>query len=135
MIVHGRLHTEEWTGENGLRTSLVLEASALGHDLTRGRTVFGRTVRVGGPDAGSTGGEGDARTAAAQALSRPDPWATDGAGTGLDVVDDPDDAGADDDRDAGDDGDAGDDADDDAEGDPDEERAGAREAGAAVLTP
>ncbi|MBX9246848.1 single-stranded DNA-binding protein [Actinotalea ferrariae] len=128
MIVHGRLHTEEWTGENGPRTSLVLEASALGHDLTRGRTVFGRTVRVSGSDAEPTGGEGDARAAAAQALSTPDPWATDGAGAGLDVADDPDDP---------DHGDADDDvdADGDAEGDLDEEGAQAYEAGSAVLTP
>ncbi len=34
IIVTGRLKTEEWQGEGGTRSGLVLEASALGHDLT-----------------------------------------------------------------------------------------------------
>lgn len=46
VIVHGKLRTEEWQGENGPRTGLVLEAHALGHDLTRGRSEFVRTVYV-----------------------------------------------------------------------------------------
>lgn len=47
VVVYGKLHTEEWQGENGSRTGMVVEASALGHDLTRGRSVFARTVHVG----------------------------------------------------------------------------------------
>lgn len=46
IIVTGRLRTEEWQGENGTRSSLVLEASALGHDLTRGRSTFVKTTHV-----------------------------------------------------------------------------------------
>lgn len=46
VIVHGRLRTEEWVGENGPRTTLVLEANAVGHDLTRGTAKFARRVRV-----------------------------------------------------------------------------------------
>lgn len=46
IIVTGRLRTEEWQGENGTRSSLVLEASALGHDLTRGRSTFVKTSHV-----------------------------------------------------------------------------------------
>ena len=70
VVVHGRLRTEEWESENGPRSGLVLEASALGHDLTRGRALFVRTVHAvpveeaGDAPAAGTGGE--------------DPWATDG---------------------------------------------------------
>jgi len=60
LIVHGRLHTEEWTTEGVTRTGLVLEATALGHDLTRGRATFTRRVYTSGaadgaerPDDGS----------------------------------------------------------------------------------
>lgn len=75
VLVQGRLRTEEWAGENGPRTGLVLDAHALGHDLTRGRGSFARSVHVGGAAAledaaaGPTdvGGPGDAE----------DPWATD----------------------------------------------------------
>ena len=45
VLVHGRLCTEEWQSEAGPRTTLVLEATAVGHDLTRGRGVFVRTMR------------------------------------------------------------------------------------------
>ena len=48
VVVRGRLGTSEWESENGPRTDLVLEASALGPDLTRGRCAFARTVHVGG---------------------------------------------------------------------------------------
>ncbi|WP_182113477.1 MULTISPECIES: single-stranded DNA-binding protein [unclassified Actinotalea] len=77
MLVHGRLQTEEWQGENGPRTTLVLEASALGHDLTRGRTRFARVVRTapGEPAAAAR----DADGAAAPLPDTEDPWATDGA--------------------------------------------------------
>ena len=45
VVVHGRLRTEEWHSETGLRTTVVVEAMALGHDLTRGRSVFAKTER------------------------------------------------------------------------------------------
>lgn len=42
VVVHGRLSTEEWTGENGTRTNVVLDVTALGHDLTWGTSHFAR---------------------------------------------------------------------------------------------
>ena len=46
VIVHGRVSTEEWTGTEGPRTSLVLEAVSIGPDLTFGQASFARTVHV-----------------------------------------------------------------------------------------
>jgi len=41
VLVTGRLRTHEWTDEAGeSRSRVVLEAFALGHDLTRGTTTF-----------------------------------------------------------------------------------------------
>ncbi|HWS58637.1 MAG TPA: single-stranded DNA-binding protein, partial [Actinotalea sp.] len=55
VVVHGRLRTEVWSGDDGPRTTLVLEAAALGHDLTRGTARFARTVRVAaGPGSDAT---------------------------------------------------------------------------------
>lgn len=72
LVVHGRLRTQEWVSETGPRTDLVLDASALGHDLSRGRGSFARSVHVGQQGAqdvtdATAGGEAE------------DPWATDGA--------------------------------------------------------
>ena len=56
VIVQGRLSTEEWISEQGPRTSLVLEATALGHDLAFGSSHFARTlstVAAGSDAAGS----------------------------------------------------------------------------------
>ena len=39
VLVHGRLGTEEWTAPEGTRTSLVLEALAIGPDLTFGQAT------------------------------------------------------------------------------------------------
>src|SRR5690606_31807267 len=44
VIATGRLVTHEWQAEDGPRTDLVLEARAVGHDLTRGRASFVRTL-------------------------------------------------------------------------------------------
>lgn len=49
VIVHGRLRTEEWVAESGPRTGLVLDVTALGHDLTRGTAMFARRVHVAAP--------------------------------------------------------------------------------------
>lgn len=46
VIVHGRVSTEEWTGTEGPRTSLVLEALSIGPDLTFGQANFARTVHI-----------------------------------------------------------------------------------------
>jgi single-strand DNA-binding protein len=48
VIVQGRLSTEEWISEQGPRTSLVLEATALGHDLAFGSSHFARTMSTAG---------------------------------------------------------------------------------------
>lgn len=51
VVVHGRLSTEEWVAAEGVRTSLVLVADAVGHDLSFGSTQFRRTVaRAERPD-------------------------------------------------------------------------------------
>ena len=47
VIVMGRLATEQWTGPEGARTTLVIEALAIGPDLTFGSAKFGRTVHLG----------------------------------------------------------------------------------------
>ncbi|MFI2703448.1 single-stranded DNA-binding protein [Cellulosimicrobium composti] len=44
VVVTGRLSLDEWEGPLGPRTSLVVEATALGPDLTLGEARFARTV-------------------------------------------------------------------------------------------
>lgn len=61
VLVHGRLCTEEWQTDGGLRTGLVLEAVAIGHDLTRGRSEFVRVVRGGRPEGADADADADAR--------------------------------------------------------------------------
>lgn len=76
VIVHGRLVTEEWTGPEGARTSLVLEALAVGPDLTFGEARFRRTVHL------AAGGQPDHQDQASDPAGDPaeaDPWAADGA--------------------------------------------------------
>lgn len=68
VIVQGRLRTEEWAGENGLRTTLVLDAAAVGHDLTRGTAKFARRVNV-------SSAEGPSSTSPDGTVQ--DPWSTD----------------------------------------------------------
>ena len=46
VVVHGRLRTDTWKREDGeLNSSLQIEASLVGHDLTRGTSLFTRTPR------------------------------------------------------------------------------------------
>ena len=46
VIVHGRLSTRTWTDENGqLVTGLEIEASYMGHDMSRGLTTFKKATR------------------------------------------------------------------------------------------
>ncbi len=46
VIVHGRLRTEVWRREDGqLNSTLQIEATLIGHDLTRGSSTFLRTQR------------------------------------------------------------------------------------------
>ncbi|SDS69538.1 single-strand DNA-binding protein [Paraoerskovia marina] len=44
VVVTGRLAVDEWTADDGPRTDLVVEATALGPDLTRGTARFAHTV-------------------------------------------------------------------------------------------
>lgn len=78
LVVTGRLRTEEWQGENGVRSGLVLEASALGHDLTRGRATFVKTKHV----SAEPGDGGDLQAGEAQGErgrgTQTDPWALGG---------------------------------------------------------
>jgi single-strand DNA-binding protein len=53
VVVHGRLSTEEWSGPDGSRTALVLDAIAIGPDLAYGSARYSRTVHASG-----TGPEG-----------------------------------------------------------------------------
>lgn len=46
VVVHGRLRTDTWKREDGeTNSSLQIEASLVGHDLTRGTSRFTRTPR------------------------------------------------------------------------------------------
>jgi len=46
VIVHGRLRTDTWTRDDGqVSHTLVVEASFVGHDLTRGTSVFLKSTR------------------------------------------------------------------------------------------
>lgn len=46
VIVHGRLRTDSWKREDGeWNSSLQIEATLVGHDLSRGTSVFVRTPR------------------------------------------------------------------------------------------
>ena len=73
VLVQGRLRTEEWTSEAGPRTGLVLDVHAVGHDLTRGRSSFARSVHVSGQTPG--GGDADDQGAGGD-RDLVDPWAT-----------------------------------------------------------
>jgi single-strand DNA-binding protein len=77
VVIHGRLLTEEWVGENGPRTTLVLEANAIGHDLSRGTAKFARRVRVGAEQAGAAGQAGPGAEPASGEPTPEDPWAVD----------------------------------------------------------
>ena len=58
VIVQGQLSTEEWVGAEGPRTSLVLDASALGPNLAFGSSHFARTMSP----AAATDAESDAES-------------------------------------------------------------------------
>lgn len=42
VIIQGALHTEEWQQDGNKRTTIVVEASNIGHDLALGTSVFRR---------------------------------------------------------------------------------------------
>ncbi|WP_448061228.1 single-stranded DNA-binding protein [Cellulomonas hominis] len=53
VLAHGRLSTDEWVGPDGVqRSTVVLEAVAVGPDLSHGTTRFARTVHTAAVSAG-----------------------------------------------------------------------------------
>lgn len=50
VIVIGKLRTNVWKGEDGIVERLILEATTIGHDLSRGTSVFSRVERVVVPE-------------------------------------------------------------------------------------
>jgi single-strand DNA-binding protein len=85
VVVHGTFATETWESPDGPRTTLVVEADALGPDLTRGQATFRHTVHLPAADASSARGVGTAPGSgassgavglgAAGAAVVDDPWA------------------------------------------------------------
>ena len=62
VTVHGRFRTNEWEGEGGTRTDLVIDATSVGHDLTRGTAEFTRAfgdASLAGDDAADGGAVDD----------------------------------------------------------------------------
>jgi single-strand DNA-binding protein len=62
VTVHGRFRTNEWEGEGGTRTDLVIDATSVGHDLTRGTAEFTRAfgdASLAGDDAVAEGAPED----------------------------------------------------------------------------
>ncbi|MHB1490534.1 MAG: single-stranded DNA-binding protein [Cellulomonas sp.] len=75
VVVTGRLGTEEWESPEGPRSTLVLEATSIGPDLTYGQARFVRTVHRSSSDAPDGGAgesaEGELQDHAALAGSDP----------------------------------------------------------------
>lgn len=108
VVVHGSLSSDEWTSPDGPRTTFVIEADALGPDLSRGQATFRHTVQTRPLDAGSDGSRtadvregglvdgGTAPDDASSLLPRDDPWAIPApGGTVADERPEPTTAGAD----------------------------------------
>lgn len=55
VVVHGSLSSDEWTSPDGPRTTFVIEADALGPDLSRGQATFRHTVQSRPLGAGADG--------------------------------------------------------------------------------
>ena len=53
VVVHGRLRERSYEVDGQRRTSLEIDASTVGHDLSRGVAQFRKTVHRGGPDDGA----------------------------------------------------------------------------------
>lgn len=63
VVVHGRLHLDEWTSADGQeRTTATIVATAIGHNLALGTSRFVRTIR------GSGGGSGGGPAGAAHGI-------------------------------------------------------------------
>lgn len=53
VVVTGRLRTRVWEAEGTRHERLVVEAAAIGHDLSRGTSTFARSQAVDRPDPAS----------------------------------------------------------------------------------
>ena len=70
VVVHGRLEADVWTKEDGTtNTQLVITATSVGHDLSRGTAVFTKPAR---PEATQTAAPDPF---AARTVAPADPWA------------------------------------------------------------
>ena len=66
VVVHGRLRVEKWTGSSGAEmTSFEIDATFVGHDLSRGTSQFTRTPKAEPAAAADVGEEATAEAAAA----------------------------------------------------------------------
>lgn len=73
VVVHGRLEADVWTKEDGTTsTQLVITATSVGHDLSRGTAVFTKPVRPGTAETTQTA---SSDPFASPALQPSDPWA------------------------------------------------------------
>ncbi len=89
IIVTGRVRQREWESEKGKGISFEIDADALGHDLTFGRSTFTRTVKSGDSSAKSSEAPADSdafpsadnapRSGDARLVSVPDDTVTDEA--------------------------------------------------------
>jgi single-strand DNA-binding protein len=96
VVVTGRLEVDEWTGPDGQqRSGLVINASAVGVDATRGRVEFSRVVHHGGAADGAPGARADGEELTAARPGDDDPFALDvlAAGGAVDVPEGEDEAG------------------------------------------
>ena len=85
LVVHGRLKIREDEREGRRRTSVDVEAVAVGHDLTRGTAAFRRVVRVGpgiGMRAAGAVADGPGGSDAASARSGEPDWSGGAPGWG-----------------------------------------------------
>ncbi len=77
VVVTGRLRTEEWQSKDGPRMGLVIDADAVGHDLSLGRAVFARTIHRSEPAARRRGRPCRTRTRGPPSSRRSRPSTTD----------------------------------------------------------
>ncbi|MFC8731507.1 single-stranded DNA-binding protein [Luteimicrobium sp. NPDC057192] len=90
VVATGVVGVDEWISPDGPRTSLVLEARALGPDLARGQARYTRTIHRPASDGREQDGAADGLPAAgAAAAPDDDPWAS----SLPELGDDPDAAG------------------------------------------
>jgi single-strand DNA-binding protein len=100
VVVTGRLSTDEWAGPDGPRTSLVIEASALGHDLVFGAARFAKVVSSSGAAGSGLASEDGSEDGSADGEVVPDDAAPADVSGLVELVDEEDDEDDEDGRDA-----------------------------------